>query len=235
MFRSADGRGLCRPGAATLAGGLLVVAGLVLSNWSWWWFALAGVGACGPGLLRELGLLRDLDEFQRHTSWRAGYHAFLATSLFAFLVVAVVRVRDGQLRHPEELASLLLGLLWFTWLLSRLFAYWGPHKGARRLLLGFGLPWLAFALADAGANPLGWLMCSLPALPFLLLAFLAPHAPKLTGLLAVGAAVTMYLLFGYWDEARMGGLVTNTLVALLLCGPLLASGLALLARRPDEE
>ena len=32
---------------------------------SWWFFALAGVGACGPGILLELGVLRDKDEFAR--------------------------------------------------------------------------------------------------------------------------------------------------------------------------
>jgi len=235
MFRIAEGLAFLRSRAATVTGGVLVVAGIVLADHSEWWFILSGLGACGPGLLRELGLLRDQDEFQRRADWRAGYHAFLATSLFAFAVVPAVRVWEGRLRHPEELASLLLGLLWFTWLLSRLFSYWGAHKAARRILLGFGLPWLAFALADAGPHPLGWLMCSLPALPFLLLAALAPRLPRLTGLLAVGVAVGLYLQFRYWDESHMGGLVVNSLVAVLLCGPLLASGLALLARRPDAE
>lgn len=235
MSRAIEWMGRHRPAAATWLGGALVLAGFLLAHWNWGWFALSGLGACGPGLLRELGLLRDQDEFQRRTAWRAGYHAFLATSLFGFCVVALVRLRDGQLRHPEELASLLLGLLWVSWLLSRLLGFWGARRGARRLLLGFGLPWLVFALADAGASPLGWLMCSLPALPFLALAALAPRAPRLTGLLSLAAALGLYLFFGYWDEARMGGLVVNTLVALLLCGPLLAAGLALLATAPDEK
>ncbi len=54
-----------RPATATMVGAVVVVAGFLLAKVSWWFFALAGVGACGPGILRELGVLRDKDEFAR--------------------------------------------------------------------------------------------------------------------------------------------------------------------------
>jgi len=47
-----------------------------------------GVGAFGPGILRELGWLKDQDEFQRRAAHRAGYHAFAVTGLVAFFIYA---------------------------------------------------------------------------------------------------------------------------------------------------
>lgn len=233
MGPSARGRALRRP--ATWIGGLLVTAGLVLVELNWWFLLLSALGACGPGLLRELGWLRDEDEYQRRVAHRAGYQAFLVTAFAAFVVVAALRVHEGELRNPGEAATLLLSLMWVSWLLSSLVAYWGARKASVRLLLGFGLAWLAFALADAGPHPLGWLMASLPVLPFLLLAALVTRWPRLAGLLLVAAAVGLYILFGYYREDHMGGLIVNTQVAVLLCGPLLGCGLALLRQGRGEE
>lgn len=224
-----------RPATATLVGGALVVAGLLLAGVSTWFFALSGVGACGPGILREIGLLKDQDEFARRAAQRAGYHAFLATGLFGFVLVAIVRSTEGPLKNPGELATLMLAMLWLTWLLSSLLTFWGARKAALRLLLSCGTAWLVFALADAGPRPLGWLMASLPALPFFALAALAWRRPRVAGLLLVAVAGFMYWFFGYWDNDRMGGLIVNTGVALLLCGPLVGCGLALLTAKPATE
>ena len=224
-----------RPATATLAGGALVVAGLALASVSWWFFALAGLGACGPGILRELGVLKDQDEFARRAAQRAGYHAFLATGLFGFVLVALVRTTNGTLKNPGELATLMLAMLWVTWLLSSLLTFWGARKASLRLLLSFGTAWLLFTLADAGPKPLGWLMAGLPALPFFALAAVAWRWPRVAGLLLVACAAFMYWFFGYWSNDRMGGLIVNTGVALLLCGPLVGCGLALLAAKPESE
>ncbi|MBM4130288.1 hypothetical protein FJ250_04580 [bacterium] len=223
-----------RPATATLVGAALVIAGFLLASVSWWFFILAGAGACGPGLLRELGVLKDKDEFQRRAAHRAGYHAFLATGFFGFVLVALVRATTGELKNPAELTTLMLAMLWLTWLLSSLLTYWGARKASTRLLLGFGAAWLAFALADAGPRPLGWLMASLPALPFFALAALAWRWPRVAGALMVLIAAAMYWFFGYWSNDRMGGLIVNTGVALLLCGPLLGCGTALLSLRRED-
>ncbi len=224
-----------RPATATLVGGTLVVAGILLADVSWWFLVLSGLGASGPGLLRELGLLKDQDEFARRAAQRAGYHAFLATGLFGFVLVALVRVTKGELKNPGELATLMLAMLWLTWFLSSLLTFWGPRKASLRLLLSFGVAWLAFALADAGSAPLGWLMASLPALPFFAAALLLRRWPRLAGALAVLVAAFMYWFCGYWSNDRMGGLIVNTGVALLLCGPLVGCGLALLFAKPESE
>ena len=223
-----------RPATATLVGAALVVAGFMLASVSWWFFILAGVGACGPGILRELGVLKDKDEFAQRAAHRAGYHAFLATGFFGFVLVAIVRVTKSELKNPGELATLMLAMLWLTWFLSSLLNYWGARKATLRMLLGFGVAWLVFALADAGPKPLGWLMASLPALPFFALAGLAWKWPRLAGALMVAIAAGMYWFFGYYDNDRMGGLIVNTGVALLLCGPLVGCGAALLTARREE-
>lgn len=223
-----------RPATATLVGAVLVVAGFLLAQASWWFFIVSGVGACGPGLLRELGVLRDKDEFARRAAYRAGYHAFLATGFFGFVLVALVRATTGELKNPAELATLMLAMLWFTWLLSSLLTYWGARKAATRVLLGFGAAWLAFALADAGREPIGWLMSSLPALPFFALSLLAWRWPRPAGALMVLVAAGMYFFMGYYRNDHMGGLIVNTGVALLLCGPLLGCGTALLCARREE-
>ncbi len=223
-----------RPPLATLVGGALVIAGVLLSEASWWWFALAGVGACGPGILREMGVLRDQDEFARRAAQRAGYHAFLATGLFAFLIVAYMRSGQRDLPNQGELATLLLAVLWFVWLLSSLLAYWGARRAATRMLLGFGTCWLAFCLADAGKRPLDMLMASLPALPFFALWWLARRWPRVAGAVMILAAGAMYVLFKFYTNVR-SGIIVNTGVAILLCGPLLACGMALLREGRGEE
>ena len=45
---------------------------------------MAGLGAFGPGILRELGWLNDQDEFQRQAARRAGYHAWLFSALLTY-------------------------------------------------------------------------------------------------------------------------------------------------------
>ncbi|MBK8167869.1 MAG: hypothetical protein IPK64_18140 [bacterium] len=234
MSRVIEQLQLRRPATATLAGAVLVVAGFLLAGVSWWFFILSGAGACGPGILRELGVLKDKDEFQRRAAHRAGYHAFLATGFFGFVLVALVRVTKSELKNPAELATLMLAMLWLTWLLSSLMTFWGARKASTRLLLGFGAAWLAFALADAGRQPIGWLMASLPALPFFALALLAWRLPRLAGALMVVVATAMYLFMGYHRNDHMGGLIVNTGVALLLCGPLLGCGTALLSMRRED-
>ena len=64
------------PTRTNLIAGGMVVAGFLLTGISWWFLLLAAFGTFGPGILREMGWLRDQDEFQRQAVHRAGYHAF---------------------------------------------------------------------------------------------------------------------------------------------------------------
>jgi hypothetical protein len=221
------------PSRATLVATVMVIGGFMLTDVSWWFIVLSGLGAVGPGILREMGWLRDKDEFARRSAERAGYHAFLATALAGFVIAGYTRSGQRHLKNPEELATLFLALLWFTWLLSSLLAYWGARKASLRILLGFGVCWLLFCLADSWQHPLGALMHSLPAWPFFLLAWLSRRWPRVAGALLILVGAFMYVFFRFWTNER-GGLVTQTCTAVLLVGPLLGSGLALLRGEAKE-
>jgi hypothetical protein len=222
------------PAPATLIGAGVMIGGFMLTGVSWWFIALSGLGAVGPGVLREMGWLRDKDEFARRAAQRAGYHAFLVTALAGFVIVGYTRSGERHLKNPEELATLFLALLWFTWLMSSLLAYWGARKATARLLLGFGICWLLFCMADSWQHPLGMLIHCLPAAPFFLLAWMSRRWPRVAGALLILIGAFMYAFFRFWTNER-GGIVTQTVTAVLLVGPLLGSGLALLRVGADEK
>lgn len=209
----------------------LVVAGLALASWSPWALLLTAVGAFGPGVLRELGLLGDEDEFQRQAAHRAGYHAFLATGFAGFVVFAFLRSGGRPATDAADVPAVLLAVLWFTWLLSALVTYWGAAVAARRLLFTFGALWLAFSVVSntgpewTGAGAV--LGQSLLALPFFVLAFAAPRLPRATGATLLAAAAAAVWFLGIFRTPNLG-LLTQGFTFVLFVGPLAASGVALL-------
>jgi MFS family permease len=224
-----------RPSKVFLVAGTLVMAGFLLCEVSWWWFGLVAVGAFGPGVLRELGLLRDRDELQLQAARRAGYHAFLVAGIIAVILISVIRATEPELRDPEELATFFLALLWFTWFFSSLVSYWGARKTAARVLLAFGCAWGLFNIAGNLTDPLGMLMqLLLTTSPFFILAWASTRWPRTAGLLLVAAAVFFVVFFGWWKSGSQG-IVTQAVTMVLFLGPILVSGVALLAERPQSE
>ena len=221
-----------RPSRVTLIAAVLVVAGMMLTAVSEGFLVLVGIGMFGPGVLRELGLVHDKDEFQRRGMHRAGYHAFLVTGIVASFFAAYLRSGDRGLVDLDELATLFLALLWFTWLFSHLISYWGPQKTAIRILLAFGSLWALFNIFSNMKNPVAMLMQLLvTAAPFFVLALLAKRWPRISGVLLLAVSITFTIFFG-WHDFTSPDLVTHLLVMLLFLGPLIGSGIALL--RPVE-
>jgi len=214
--------------------GTMVIAGLVLTQTtSWWFLVLAGAGAFGPGMLRELGLLRDKDEFERRAAQRAGYHAYLVTGMAMFVVYAFTRA-GHHIQSPEELSGFFLSLLCFTWMFSSLFAYWGPHRTAFVILLVFGVAWAVFNIWSNLAHPVGMLMQLLvTTVPFFALAFVSRRWPRVAGALLVALAVAFYVVFDT-HPSRVAPIV-RACTFVLFGVPLLASGRALLGPREREE
>lgn len=228
-----------RPTRTTLVAGGLVVAGLVLTGVSWWFLLLAAAGTLGPGLLRELGWLRDKDEFQRRADHRAGYHAFLAAGFVAFLLVAFFRSGERTIEHTHRLATLFLSLLWFTWLLSSLLAYWGAQRASVWMLRIFGTVVLVFTIvSNLGPEWTGWaalLLHPLLAAPFFLLAWAAARWPRVAGVLLLAVSAYFVHLFDWW-RGGLEPLIEGTFIFVL--GPLVAGGIALLCVErdaPDTE
>jgi len=231
---------LVRPKLVPTVAGALVILGFALANLTrgqaWWWcIVLTGLGTFGPGLLRELGWLKDKDEFEIQAARRAGYHAFLASGLAAFLWIAFVRSGPRQLKSPEELATFFAAILWFTWMFSSLVNYWGARKTAFRILLAYGAAWMAFNVLDELTHPVAMLMQSLLTVPFFLCAWLSRQWPRSAGVLLLVASVALFILIARVHEARGLGLVVSATTMVLFIGPLFASGIALLLRQSAES
>ena len=223
-----------RPTRTTFVAGAMVIAGFALTGVSWWFLLLVAAGALGPGILRELGWLEDKDEFQRRADHRAGYHAFLATALLAFVLVAFFRSADREIENLQRLATLFLSTLWFTWFLSSMLSFWGAQRAAVWILRVFGTVVLAFTiLSNLGSEWTGWaalLLHPLLALPFFLLAWTAARWPRISGLLLLAVFVGMFQLLGGFRSFDFEGVVF-----LFVLGPLLACGIALLCAEVEPE
>lgn len=233
MSEEHDG-GRWRPTRTNLVSGALVVAGFALLSVSWGFLLLVGLGFFGPGILRELGLLHDKDEFQRRADHRAGYHAFLTAGLAACTLVAWLRGTGVPVRNPDELGTLFLAVLGFTWLFSSLLAYWGPRRTAARILIGFGSAWFVFAVvSNTGPEWRGWgplLRNPLVTAPFFVLAWLSRRHPRVAGGLLLAAFAALMILFRVgWNDNL--SLVTQGVTFVLFLCPLLATGIALLVER----
>ena len=239
---SADSNRLPRPGAVGLVAGSLVVLGVLA-----WMFGakeflfVAGLGAFGPGLLRELGWLRDQDEFQRETARRAGYHAYLVGGLVAIVVVSLLDLAGAAGEDATEWMRFVILVLWLTWLFSSLLSYWGAKKTAARVLMIFGTFWAVFAIAtvisewgtarSVGDNLAGVMATIGLVAPFFVLAWTAGRWPRVTGVILLAVSVAFAVFFFPSGNLRWS---TVALTDAMLIVPMAASGIALLRTGAGE-
>jgi hypothetical protein len=221
--------------------GTLVLAGFLLAEIDWGFIGLAGIGIFGPGILRELGWLRDKDEFELRAARRAGYHAYLVGGLLVFLLIAAYRHLEGPdelptpLDHPSQLVTTIFAVLWFTWLLSSLLSYWGALKTARRILFAFGTVWLIFNILAGEGNWMTSFMQSLLAVPVFAAALLGGRWPRIFGVLLLLVSGYFFHLFGFVAIFTAPLAMGRSVVLVLFFGPLVASGLALLRATNTED
>jgi len=213
---------------------VLILAGLFLGlSYHIGFLALVAVGAFLPGLLREVNVLADRDELQRHAAANAGHRAFLVGGL---LVVAIMMVQGwGRPEPPPAQGPLLVVLLFMlvVYLFSYAFSFWDARRAARRVLLAFGLFWLAFVVLSHGLEPAALLTEGLLVpLPFLLGAWLAGRWPRLVGVALV--ALSIFTLFFFHIAQRAATDESSLMTALLLPLPLAVVGLALLSTRGED-
>lgn len=226
--------------AAVLAQAAVIALGIIL----WMtagkaWILVAGIGAFVPGILRELGLVRDLDEFQREASRRAAFHAYLIGGLATVLTITGLHLSGDSVRYPSDLLTLVLVILWLTWLFSYLMSFWGPQRTASTVLLAFGAFWLIFAvgsgIAEGGGGFLGILvgilMHLVVVIPFLAGAYAAHRWPRVTGWALVAASVALLALIGWRSPTLWTG---RLLTMATLAVPLAASGLGLVRVRRQQ-
>jgi hypothetical protein len=225
------------PSWPTLVQVALLIGGFALTAVSWWFLLVVGAAAVGPGLLRELGVLKDQDEFARQASRKASYHAYLAGMVLAFLFAAAFRTEAPIEAEPGEVIELALIVLWFTWLLSWLLSYWGPRKTAARLLYAFGAVWLAFNVLGNLNSFVALVMQSLLAVPFFILAWTSHRWPRASGIILILAGLFFANIFDTFERILSTDPFDNgaPFVLVLFIGPLVASGIALLRGSKVEE
>lgn len=223
---------------SNLIASTLVTGGFLMTSVDEIWGIVMGIGIFGPGILREFGWLQDKDEFEMRAARRAGYHAYLVGGLLIFTVTALYRHVEPELETPSSLTLSIFVVIWFTWLLSSLLAYWGPLKMARRLLYAFGVVWLLFNIGAGEGNWKVSFMQSLLAVPFFAAALFANRFPRIMGVLLLTVSVFLFFFFG-WEEIFTRPFTGGIEAMVLFLGPLVVSGIGLLAGRreafPDAE
>jgi len=224
------------PSLPGLIAGGLVILGLMLSTFVAEGFLIvAALGAFGPGILRELGWLRDQDEFQRQAAHRAGYHAYLIGGLATALIIAGVRWYGRDVEVSSEWLVLVLVIMWLTWLFSALLAYWGAQKTASRVLMVFGSFWAVFVLASIvggladSSEPfqlVGVLAGFMFVAPFFGLAYTAGRWPRVTGMLLLAVAAAFLVITAPGGSSLNLSSMLATFALLIV--PMVATGVALL-------
>jgi len=217
----------------------LAALGLILSRFYQPLFGLLGVAVFGPSLLRELGWLKDSDEWQRGIMHRAGFHAALALALFVFLgrVLPSFELQFTDQRGLWFDAQFLWQTLVLVFLVSYLMQYWGPVQGTSRVLAGFGgVLAIDFILAGMryGFQPHFWPVAAASVALFFLLAWMAPRWSSLVGILlmlfnAVLAGLAISAVGGS-NPAVTAGLAASQMHIFLIFG---VTGWALWQSRKD--
>jgi len=201
-------------------------------------FALVALGAFGPSVLRQLGLIEDLDECQKQASARAAHRAYLAGGVF---LASVLIVRNwSRLSLGEDLvpASLVLILMLVVYGISYCLSFWDPRQAAFLVLIGFGLLWLGFIGLSHATEPVALLVeGGLVAAPFFLAAYLSRRWPRPVGALLLAASISAVFFFDLIPAAGTEAMKVFGKIYVILALPLpfAMMGLALLWRRKETD
>lgn len=217
------------------------VAGLALSYIRPPLMGLVALAVFLPSVLREIGWLRDADEFTLGVMRRAGFHMALAVAGLVFLEHWLRMT--GVLATGEEgfnlNGELLRKVVIMTFLVSYLLQYQGAHRGATWILAGAGItcltPLTFYLRPDHGSydGMLPWML--LPVVLMLALAGLTLRYPRLAGgvllvalmgLIGLGLKIQLpktELMWAWLSTLVQGGLIFGV------------TGIALLRAHPNDD
>ncbi|RPI27253.1 MAG: hypothetical protein EHM61_09055 [Acidobacteria bacterium] len=201
-------------------------------------FLLIAPGAFGPGLLRQLGVIEDLDECQKQASIQAAHRAYLAGGIFLTCVTVARSWTRLSLGEDFVPASLVLILMLVVYGVSYCLSFWDPRQAAFLVLFGFGLIWLTFVVLSHGNEPIALMVeGALVAVPFFIAAFLAKRWPRVIGVLLVAASIAAVFFFHLVPPAgaEADKVFGKIFVILMLPLPLALMGLALFGKALKQE
>jgi len=217
-----------------IAGTLVFLGAILAATVDMRFMLLTGIGAFGPGFLRELRLLKDQDEFARLASYKAGYYASLFAGSTAIVLISILKAGKVNLDGESQAFAIILAVIWLVSIFASLYRYWGVKKAVFRILIIFGSLWFVFVLLSHANEPLTALMESLVVLPFFILAWVSLHWPRVAGALIVTLGIFCFFLFRMYQFDRIGFMSTFLTFLLFIC-PLLVAGLALLLQKQEND
>lgn len=233
------------PSRASIVAVILVGVGIFL-----WMFVdksllfVAGLGAFGPGILREIGVLGDHDEFQREAARRAGHHAYLLGGMAVVIIASLLEWDAVPIRVDGEWPLVVLLVLWLTWLFSAVTDFWGARRTTSTVLIAFGSFLALFVLADfvGESNPdistwetvLGFLVGILLVGSFFVPAWTAHRWPRATGAALLALTLVLFVVFRWAPGSGVRWSMMGP-IDVIIFGPLLACGIALLRDRTEPN
>lgn len=184
-------------------------------------------GLFGPGLLRELGLLRDRDEFQAAAARRAGYRAFLAGGLALLMLSHFMPWPDpptlGRELPKLPMQTTLLVML-ITYICSYLLDYRGTVRGAASILTVMAILAALGAVLDEMPDLLHVLIDLRFSAGFLLALLIARRYPQVAGIFLLAMVLLILVnaraLAGTLHLPQLAILITPTAI----CGTALIRG-----------
>lgn len=224
------------------------IVGLIGSRFESPLMALLGLAVFGPPLLREIGLLKDYDEYTQNISRRAGFHTVLVVGAMVFLNHVVYQT-VGLLPtgiHPSEdpgwaySMTEIRFMLVVVFLISSLYQYWGGRLGSFRILLGiFGFSVMNIVEPLLRRTELGgkyWDTKIIILVLVLSLAFASRRWPKITGIFLL---IISLIPFGesvkiFQSGDSMGGWI-YTFPMIIQSGVFVVIGWNLLRSKRDKE
>jgi len=222
---------------------ILVVAGFLGSSFGGpdWLIVLAFLGLFAPFLLRELGVMRWRDDFQREAVMRSGMHALAAVGVLLTVIVILQGTGGTALNAIERAddypAGVIFLLMAITWGLSWLLQFWGARTGAFRILLWTLATTTTATIAAliyvaAIGQPQSWHGIWTAGLQLVIgwaLVLLCRRWPRVTGVLVLATVAWMV-----WTlRTTLAGHPAMILALIIVGLPFLVPGVALIFSRSD--
>ncbi len=205
-----------------------LISGTILTPYL---YILSAIAVFLPGLLRNIGIINDKDEYQLEASKVSGNIGFRIGGIAASVITISFKtgILNAQQLRESELWTFFVTFLLLIYMISYATYFWGTSRAARIILFITGAFWGVFIILSGWGNPYA-LGIGLPItiVTFLGLPLLSIKQPKLIGVILVLISILL-LLFLIIREIKLTQLGSIAIITLLLT-PLLIPGFILINR-----